>query len=134
MDGSESAAMESEAAADELASIVEDAEEYLRLHVAKAILDKSVEEYRKANQDPVLGRAEEIFHHRTGGSFTGFVTDADGRGGISFRARRADGTVLDIEAMSEGTCDQLYLALDWRRWNATSTPTRPFRCCSTTYS
>ncbi|MBR7833267.1 AAA family ATPase [Actinospica durhamensis] len=111
MDGSGRAAEASETAAEELAAVVEDSEDYLRLHVARSILVQCMEDYREANQHPVLTRAQQVFGWLTGGRFREFVTDTDAKGAMVFRARRADGTDVEVAALSEGTRDQLYLAL-----------------------
>jgi uncharacterized protein YhaN len=111
MDGSGRAAEASETAAEELAVVIEDSEEYLRLHVARSILVQCMEDYREANQHPVLTRAQQVFGRLTGGRFREFVTDTDAKGAMVFRTRRADGTDVEVAALSEGTRDQLYLAL-----------------------
>ena len=70
-----------------------------------------MEDYRASNQDPVLTRAEGYFRTLTSERFERLVTDTDAKGRFLLRARRATGEHVDVEAMSEGTRDQLYLAL-----------------------
>ncbi|MCI5125958.1 MAG: chromosome segregation protein SMC, partial [Candidatus Electrothrix sp. AR5] len=71
MDGSALAANASEEAEEHLASIASNAEQYLRLQAAALILEQRIENYRKANQAPVLARAGELFSKLTLGSYAG---------------------------------------------------------------
>jgi uncharacterized protein YhaN len=53
------------------------------------------------------------------GSFIGLRTDVDDHGQLVLEAVRSNGNCLQVEAMSSGTRDQLYLALrlatlEWR--------------------
>ena len=76
------------------------------------MLKDAVERHRKRNQGPVLDRAGALFRALTAGSFAGLRDDLDDAGKPRLQGLRADGkTLLDVEAMSEGTADQLYLAL-----------------------
>lgn len=111
LDESAGAAEASEKAGEELAVVVEQSEEYLRLHLARQVLETCMEDYRASNQDPVLTRAEGYFRTLTAERFERLVTDTDAKGRFLLRARRATGEHVDVEAMSEGTRDQLYLAL-----------------------
>ena len=111
LDESAGAAEASEKASEELAAVVEQSEEYLRLHLARRVLETCMEEYRASNQDPVLARAEGYFRTLTSDRFDRLVTDSDAKGRFLLRGRRATGEPVDVEAMSEGTRDQLYLAL-----------------------
>lgn len=111
LDESAGAAAASEAASEELAAVVGQSEEYLRLYLAREVLETCMEQYRASNQDPVLARAEGYFRTLTGDRFDRLATDSDAKGRFVLRARRASGETVDVEAMSEGTRDQLYLAL-----------------------
>lgn len=93
-----------------LAGIQHDAERYARLRLASAVLRRTMERYREKNQGPVLRRAGELFADLTLGSFSGLRTDFDEAGQTVVRGVRNGGT-LDAQAMSDGTKDQLYLAL-----------------------
>ncbi len=95
-----------------LANIRSEAEEYIRLKLASELLARAMERFREANQDPVLARASVLFAQLTRGSFTGLVPDYDDTGKAKLLGVRPDGnTKVAIEGMSDGTCDQLYLAL-----------------------
>lgn len=85
---------------------------YIKLRLAGAILKSEIERYRASNQGPVLERASQIFATMTAGSFSGLRTTFDGKDAqILVGIRNSTGEDVMVEAMSEGTCDQLYLAL-----------------------
>jgi uncharacterized protein YhaN len=112
MDGSPAAAEAAERLAEHQAVLIEHSEEYLRLYLGKQVLLQCVEEYRQANQDPVLARARELFAVLTNGRFTELLADQDGHGRDVLRVRRAGGAGVAINGdLSEGTLDQVYLAL-----------------------
>jgi uncharacterized protein YhaN len=111
MDGSDAAAGAAERASEIAAQIGHDAAQYLRLRAAGLILDQEIERYRKANQAPVLARASALFERLTGGSFAGLRDDLDAGGRPVLRGVRHDGAEVGPDGMSEGTRDQLFLAL-----------------------
>lgn len=111
MNGSDAAAIAADTVEEQRASIVHHAHDYLRLRLAEQILLKSIEAYRQENQAPVLRRAQHIFAHITRGEYPELVDDTDTDGKAVLRARRGSGPLVDVEDMSEGTRDQLYLAL-----------------------
>lgn len=87
-----------------------DAARYLRLRLATAFLREQIEQFRRQNQGPLLRRAGEIFAAVTRGSFEGLGTGfGDGDTPVLVGIRQ--GAEVGVEGMSEGTCDQLYLAL-----------------------
>lgn len=91
------------------AELAESAEEYLRLEAAKIAIHASMEEYRTNDQEPVLALASGIFAQLTRGSYTGLeMSDEEPP---SIRAKSSSGPLLAPVALSEGTRDQLYLAL-----------------------
>ena len=60
----------------------------------------------------MLGRASELFGELTLGSFEGLRADYDDKGNAVLVGVRPDGQrIVGVEGMSDGTCDQLYLAL-----------------------
>ncbi|MDI2131965.1 ATP-binding protein [Yinghuangia seranimata] len=116
IDDSARAGQAQEAASAQIAELAEDVEQYVRLELAREILRRCIEDYRKENQDPVLMRAQELFATLTEGRFTHLVTETEAKKGAHvLKARRAGAAEHDdavgVEAMSEGTRDQLYLAL-----------------------
>jgi uncharacterized protein YhaN len=112
MDGSDRAAEAEEQMQSLLARVRSDADEYIRLRLAGVLLKRAVERYREKSQGPVLQRASRTFATLTLGSFCGLRADYDERGNPVLVGVRPDGrTTLGVRAMSDGTRDQLYLAL-----------------------
>jgi len=110
-DGSAAAAEAAERAEEALARMRADASRYLRARAAAALLRQQMEAYRRRNQGPVLQRASELFGQLTGGSFAGLRDELDNKGIPILKGVRPDHREVKVEGMSEGTCDQLYLAL-----------------------
>ncbi|MFN2353793.1 MAG: AAA family ATPase [Desulfopila sp.] len=110
-DGSAPAANASEEAEQYLAEITSNAEQYLRLQIAALILEQRIENYRKANQAPVLARAGELFATLTLGSYAGLRDELDNAGKPILRGVRPDDREVAVDGMSDGSRDQLYLAL-----------------------
>lgn len=112
MDGGDRAAEAEEQMQCLLARVRTDAAEYIRLRLASVLLKRAIERYREKNQGPVLQRASRAFAALTLGSFSGLRADYDERGNPVLVGVRPDGrTTLDVAALSDGTRDQLYLAL-----------------------
>jgi uncharacterized protein YhaN len=108
-----SAAAEAEEEAQSLAAeIAGDVETYVRLRVASGVLRAAIERYRENNQGPVLERAGRLFAELTVGSFAGLRADYNDRGEpVLAGIRGRDGRSVTVDGMSDGTADQLYLAL-----------------------
>lgn len=83
---------------------------YARKQLAVSLLEERVEAYRRENEGPVIGYARTMFHHLTLGGFVDLrvVQHAEKS---ALCAVRNGGEELGVEALSEGTRDQLYLAL-----------------------
>lgn len=111
LDGSARAAEAAERAEQLLAGIVPNAEEYLRFTIARLILEEQMERYRQENQTPVLRRAGELFAKLTLGSFSGLRDEVEDNGKPVLLGVRADKTEVSVDGMSDGTRDQLFLAL-----------------------
>lgn len=112
MDGAANAAEASLRLQQILAELGQDVEHYLRLRMASIILKKSIDRYREKNQSPILRKASDIFARLSNGSFSGLQEDFNEKGEPVLFGVRADASTLTaIEGMSEGTCDQVYLAL-----------------------
>jgi uncharacterized protein YhaN len=83
---------------------------YAKLRLASAVLEREIEDYRRANQDPVLALAERHFQTLTNGSFQELrvvVGDDDAPELVCVRG----GQEVAVDGLSDGTKDQLYLAL-----------------------
>ncbi|AQS88819.1 hypothetical protein AA101099_2230 [Neoasaia chiangmaiensis NBRC 101099] len=102
-----------EAAADAQAALAEintHAEDYVRSRLQVAILRRIVARQRLATRNPLLQRAGELFSRLTCGRYRGLSVLDDGAPELVGIC--ADGTeMVRVDAMSEGTADQLFLAL-----------------------
>ena len=87
-----------------------DASRYLRLQLAMHFLRVQIEQFRKQNQAPLLARAGEVFSAITEGSFEGLGSAFAGDDTPVLVGVR-QGTEVGVQGMSDGTRDQLYLAL-----------------------
>ena len=113
MQGSTEALDAAEEVQELLARLEGDVEQYARLRLASAVLRAAVERYRQKNEAPVLQRASALFRRLTLGSFERLAADCDEQGEKLLRGLRSGNgtTTVALAGMSEGTCDQLYLAL-----------------------
>jgi len=111
MDGSDAAAEAAEAADSLLTQLKMEAPRYAVLHLASAVLQRSVDRYREKNQGPVLTRASVLFGDLTVGSFVGLKIDYDESDKLVLMGVRPGGAAVGVRGMSDGSCDQLYLAL-----------------------
>lgn len=111
MDGSDRAAQAAEDAQTLLARLQGDVARYATLTLAATVMHRGIERYREKNQGPILVRASELFTALTGSSFTRLKIDDDGDGRTLLKGVRPDGRLVSIDAMSDGSHDQLYLAL-----------------------
>lgn len=93
-----------------LARMSNAAERYIKVYTAAKLLRWSIEQFRESKQGPMLTRASEVFCGLTQGAFNKLVVDYESEP-LRLSGRRVTGEVVDIEGMSEGTRDQLYLAL-----------------------
>jgi uncharacterized protein YhaN len=94
-----------------LAGLAGHVHHYMRVRLAAAILDREVERYRRDNQGPVLAHANNLFPRLTLGRYKELRVGFDKKDEAVLRCVRTDGTEVDIDGLSEGTRDQLYLAL-----------------------
>lgn len=91
-----------------IADMTEVAERYVGVYAQYRLLERVMERYRERRQGPLLARAGELFSELTLGAHSGLSVDADAD---SLQARRADGGLVPLDGLSDGTRDQLYLAL-----------------------
>ena len=112
LNGSDAAARAAAQQQEAAAGMTEAAERYLRLKTAARLLQWSMERFRQTRQGPMLARASEIFQALTLGSFSRLLVDADSHDSPRLMSIRADGgRPVEVPGLSEGTRDQLYLAL-----------------------
>ncbi|EFV94022.1 AAA family ATPase [Lautropia mirabilis ATCC 51599] len=110
--GSDAAARAAARQQEAAAGMAEAAERYLRLKTAARLLQWSMERFRQTRQGPMLARASEIFQALTLGSFSRLLVDADSHDSPRLVSIRTDGNKpVEVPGLSEGTRDQLYLAL-----------------------
>lgn len=102
------AAEELQLIAAEIRSLTED---YLRVALARSVLHRAMALYRERNQGPLLRRASDLFRCMTLGSFEGIAVDDEDRERQVLIGLRPNGIKIGVEAMSDGSRDQLYLAL-----------------------
>ncbi len=87
-------------------------DEYLAKSLAIGLLRSGMERFRERHQAPALRRASKIFEELTGGAFREIRVDVDEEGTPHLAAvRRSSGIMLGTTGLSQGTCDQMYLAL-----------------------
>ncbi|GDY19056.1 hypothetical protein LBMAG56_04010 [Verrucomicrobiota bacterium] len=93
------------------ATLRQDAARFLRLRLATHFLENQIERFRKENQGPLLQKSGALFQAITRGAFSGL--------GAVFQADdvpvlvgvRPDQSTVPVEGLSDGSRDQLYLAL-----------------------
>ena len=100
-----------QAANDTSAELAQAAEEHIQAASAAALLRWMLDRHRATNQAPLIARAGALFKQVTGGAFTGLTIGYASDDRPVILANRADGGEIGVEALSEGTRDQLYLAL-----------------------
>ena len=94
-----------------LAEIKEIAAQYVRLRSATLLLRWAIDRYRREKQAPMLKRAGELFAILTGSSFQTLQLEFDDHDDVELAGVRRGGGRVAVAGMSEGTVDQLYLAL-----------------------
>lgn len=111
MDGSARAVELAEDAQTILAKLETDVERYAHLRLASTVLAQAIERYREKHQGPILKRTNELFAHLTLNSFEGVKADFDDHDNPVLVGVRMGDEEVRVEGMSDGTTDQLYLAL-----------------------
>lgn len=106
--GAADAAADAEAAK---ADMKAEADLYVLKRAQQLLLSRAVEQYRTRRQAPLLTRAGAIFRTLTLGRFIDFRIDHDPSTPRLLGLRQDGETLVPIEGMSEGTRDQLFLAL-----------------------
>ncbi|SDT93569.1 YhaN family protein [Stappia sp. ES.058] len=107
-DGVERAAFRKLAAENEMMTL---GREWMVLKLAEGLLSTAMEHHRAQTSDPVMARAGTIFKRLTQGSFATLTQVFDDDDHARLMACREDGAQVPVDALSEGSRDQLYLAL-----------------------
>ncbi|SDZ34297.1 hypothetical protein SAMN05216215_106156 [Saccharopolyspora shandongensis] len=109
--GSAAAAHAQQAAQQQLATIGDLTEEYLRLHIAEYLLRNEIENYRARRQDSVLAHAETLFSRLTNGEYPQLEAALDDTDTPILLAHSTEDQTRRVDQLNEGARDQLYLAL-----------------------
>jgi uncharacterized protein YhaN len=109
--GSANAAVAAEARQQALAEMRETAEQYVSVKTAAKLLRWAIEDYRKKKQAPLLMRAGILFQILTLDEFQELTVDYDENDQAHLMAVRSNGSHVAVGGLSDGTVDQLYLAL-----------------------
>ena len=83
---------------------------WAQLKLAEALLSEALRRHREKAQGPVVALASEYFQLMTAGRFTRLLVDTDDDKPVLL-AQPSQGKAVVVSALSEGTADQLYLAL-----------------------
>ena len=111
LEGSEDAALQAQTAEDALAKARPAIAQYLRLRIAAGVLQSAMDSYREKHQGPVLTRASELFSRLTLGEHDGLTTAFGDDDKPVLVAIRKNKEQVEVAGLSDGTRDQLYLAL-----------------------
>jgi uncharacterized protein YhaN len=98
---------------------------YADLALQEVVLRQAIDLYRDRNQGPILDRAKALFAQLTDGVYSGLRADVDDKDNAILIAEHSTRGSLEIEALSDGTVDPLYLALRLaavQEHNATTEP------------
>ena len=107
---SDTAAFAADAMARSVATVRNALPLLIRSRLAHALLEEAVRRFKERSQAHMLKSASSYFTQITGGEFDSLFND-DSQAKPVIAARRMGGKKVNVEAMSEGTRDQLYLAL-----------------------
>ncbi len=112
MDGSAKAADLAEEIQIILGGLGDNVEQYARLVIANKVLSQAIERFRDKNQGPILMKASTLFNRITGSSFEGIRAEFEETGQpVIVGLRPGNKEIVKVEGMSDGTADQLFLAL-----------------------
>lgn len=93
------------------ATLKQDASRFIRLRLAAHFLRNQIERFREENQGPLLEKSGQVFKQMTRNAFEGLAAEFNNADVPVMVARRANGANVHVEGMSDGSRDQLYLAL-----------------------
>ena len=109
--GSDAASIAEGARQNALAEIGEIAGQYIRIRTSALLLEWAIERNLRERQAPMLERAGKLFSELTLGSFEALEMDFDEKDQARLVGRRPSGERVEVDGMSSGSADQLYLAL-----------------------
>jgi len=97
--------------AEAAAELLEVSRRWLRRAAAAKLASSAIERHRRTTADPLIARASDLFAAATDGAFQTLGVDYDKADAPTLVGLRENGQRVDVEGMSEGTRDQLFLAL-----------------------
>lgn len=106
--GAAEAAAEAEAT---LAALERHVTRYARLRLAVRVLERELERYRERHQGPIVSRAAELLRELTLGRYSGLRAEYTADDHPMLACVEAGGNRVSVADLSDGTRDQLYLAL-----------------------
>jgi uncharacterized protein YhaN len=105
------AANAAQSAEEAKATIIDLSSRYLRAKSAATMLRWAINRHRETRQAPLLARAGDMLANVTGGRFSRLALDWSRGEEPVIVAERSGGERCGVDDMSEGTRDQLFLAL-----------------------
>jgi uncharacterized protein YhaN len=93
------------------ARLKQDASRFVRLRLAAHLLQTQIERFRKENQGPLLETSGQVFQSITRGAFGGLGAEFNADDTPILVGLRPDQSSVPVAGMSDGSRDQLYLAL-----------------------
>jgi uncharacterized protein YhaN len=93
------------------ASLLDAAERHVTATAAAAVLRWLIGKHRAANQGPLIARAGALFQEMSRASFVGLSLNYGDDDQPRIVGVRPSGELVEVDGMSEGTRDQLFLAL-----------------------
>ncbi|MCW9045241.1 MAG: AAA family ATPase [Alphaproteobacteria bacterium] len=91
--------------------IVDEAERFILLKSSARLLRWAIEKHREEKQDPLLRGASELFNKLTVGNYERLKVETDDKDVLHLIGIKAGGKRVGVNGMSDGTRDQLYLAI-----------------------
>ena len=111
MDGGAEAATANDEAEEALAQVSLLTSEYALKTAAAVVLRREIQRFAEANQGPILTRASELFQRLTVGRYESISSEFSEKDEAILVCNRASEGAVDVEGLSDGTRDQLYLSL-----------------------
>ncbi|MEY8753615.1 AAA family ATPase [Peribacillus frigoritolerans] len=93
---------------EEKAAFNEEAKGWAKLAIAKSLLNKTLDRYKREHLPKVIADAERHFSFLTNGSYRKIILDQSGEGIL---VQRSDGLSFRVEEVSRGTAEQIYVSL-----------------------
>ncbi|MBT2759422.1 AAA family ATPase [Mesobacillus foraminis] len=86
----------------------EEAKEWAKYALAKEVLNRTVEDYRKERLPKMLAHAEKILQRLTNGEYIRMIPQLSGSG---FIIERKDHTLFEANELSQATAEQVYVSV-----------------------